>query len=90
MPDLDSKWFGGNAEIPPDICNKLLVSDYHGMVDRALTALGWEGQLVCAAGLGISQDGTLVQTARFVARGTMTQTPVPVKASTLWEGYPRT
>jgi len=88
MPDLDPKWFGGSAEIPPDICQKLLVEDYHGLADRALTSMGWEGQLICAAGLAISQDGTLVQNARFMARGTLSQTPIPVKASTLWEGAP--
>ena len=88
MPDLDPKWFAGAAEIPPDISEKLTVQDYHGMVDRALTGLGWEGQLVAVAGLTISQDGSLVQNARFLARGMLSTTPVPVKAATLWEGAP--
>ena len=88
MPDLDQKWFDGAREIPPDICAKLTVQDYHGLTDRALTALGWEGQLICTAGLTVSQDGTLVQNGRFIARGVLAQAPVPVKASILWEGVP--
>ena len=88
MPDLDPKWFTGAAELPPDISNKLLVQDYHGLVDRALTGLGWEGQLVSVAGLTISQDGNIVQNARFLARGQLSSTPVPVKAANLWEGVP--
>jgi len=88
MPDLDQKWFAGSAELPPDISSKLTVADYHGLTGRALTALGWEGQLICTAGLSISQDGTLVQTTRFMARGILSQAPVQVKAATLWEGVP--
>ena len=86
MPDLDPKWFGGPAELPPDITSKLTVADYHGLADRALTALGWEGQLICAAGLSVSQDGSLVLGARFVARGMLAPAPVVVKAAHLWEG----
>ena len=88
MPDLDQKWFAGTAEIPPDICEKLSVQDYHGLTDRALTAMGWEGQLICTAGLTVSQDGSLVQSGRFIARGMLSQAPVAVKAATLWEGVP--
>ena len=88
MPDLDPKWFSGAAELPPDISSKLTVEDFHGLTDRALTALGWEGQLISVAGLSISQDGTLVQNARFLARGMLCTTPVPVKAANLWEGVP--
>ena len=86
MPDLDPKWFAGSAELPPDISTKLTIEDYHGLADRALTAMGWEGQLICAAGLSISQDGQLVQNGRFLARGALSTTPVPVKAAHLWEG----
>ena len=86
MPDLDPKWFTGAAEIPPDITAKLTVKDFHGLTDRALTSLGWEGQLICASGLSVSQDGQLVQHARFMARGPMSPTPVQVKAIHLWEG----
>jgi len=86
MPDLDPKWFGGSAELPPDVSAKLTVADYHGLVDRALTAMGWEGQLICAAGLTISQDGQLVQNGRFLARGALSIAPIPVKAANLWEG----
>ena len=88
MPDLDPKWFGGSAELPPDISAKLTVKDFHGLTDRALTALGWEGQLISTAGLSIAQDGLLVQNARFIARGLLNKTPIPVKAANLWEGVP--
>ena len=86
MPDLDPKWFSGEAELPPDISEKLTIQDYHGLADRALTALGWEGQLIAVAGLTISQDGSLVQNARFLARGMLSTSPVQVKAANLWEG----
>ena len=86
MPDLDPKWFAGSAELPPNITGQLTVGDYHGLADRALTAMGWEGQLISAAGLAISQDGTLVLNARFLARGLLSQAPVQVKAAHLWEG----
>ena len=88
MPDLDPKWFSGAAELPPDIATKLTVEDFHGLTDRALTALGWEGQLISVAGLTVSQDGALVQNARFIARGMLCTAPVAVKAAHLWEGAP--
>ena len=86
MPNLHQKWFQGDSELPTDISDKLSVADFHERTSRALTALGWEGQLISAVGLSLSSDGSLVQNARFIVRGALCESPIPVNASTIWEG----
>jgi len=86
MTALDQKFFQGDGDLPEAIRSKVLVADFHDSVSAALKDAGWQGQLVCTAGLRISADGQLVQDARFIMRGPLHTAAIPIKASTIWEG----
>ena len=86
---LDSKFFEGGGDLPADMRQQVMVTDYHDSVEAALRRVGWEGQLVSVVGLTISADGQLVQNARFCMRGALHDKAIPIRANAVWDGAPK-
>ena len=85
MPVLDGKYFGGSGDLPQDIVNKLTTTDLQAGAIAAFTALGWEGEVISAVGLILSQDGELVHNSQFLMRGALAPGAIPVRICQIWE-----
>jgi len=87
--NLDERFFAGGGDLPADIRQRTLVTDYHDSMEATLRGVGWEGNLISTVGLTVSADGHLVQSARFCMRGALHDAAIPIKACSIWDGAPK-
>ena len=85
MPELDGKFFQGNNPIPPDVIEKLFTNSPTQLDPATASQLGWEGQLIGAITIQLSEDGSLARRGVFNMLGKLADEPVTIPASKLWE-----
>jgi hypothetical protein len=82
---LDAKYFDGGGDISADIAKKIVTVGLNDTLNRTLTELGWEGQLVGVVGLSVAPDGKRVTNAEFAVRGELAEQPFSVQVSKWWD-----
>jgi hypothetical protein len=85
MPELDGKFFQGNNPIPPDVLAKLFTNSPTQLDPAAASQLGWDGRLIGAITIQLSEDGSLARRDVFNMLGKLADKPVTIPASKLWE-----
>ena len=85
IPDLDKKYFEGECDLAAEKVRKLTTTGNEETVKETLTKLGWEGQSIATVTLTVSTDGKRAEDGRFNLRGPLTEDPIKLQASKLWE-----
>jgi len=89
MPELDSRYFQGSGPIPPDIRENLCVDSPTQISENAANRLGWDGNLAAAVIIQLSESGDTASRGYFALVGELTEHPIVIQASKLWEGASR-
>ena len=86
MPELNQKFFRGSEEIPQERAETLACKGSgEKAINDTLTELGWEGNLITAVLLTLSNDGEKAKYGELLVRGLLGPGPITTQASKLWE-----
>ncbi len=89
MPELKQQFFQGKGDIPATWRARLSTASYGLGLRDTLTRLGWDGQPCATVCLVLSADGLRVTNGNFALWGNLSEEPIEVQTSKLWEGTQR-
>ncbi len=89
MPDLKQQFFAGGGDLPAAWRERLTTASYGLGLRDTLTKLGWSGQPCATVCLVLSADGLRITNGSFALWGELSDEPIEVPTSKLWEGTPR-